>query len=104
MYQRVCVRFAPATLAALLLAASPAPAAEEGGSGGEPGEMAREGVEQIMNALETFLSQIPRYGTPYVDDEGNIVIPRLNEGESDGDGGGGAPAEDPDTPAEQTET
>lgn len=103
MYQRVCVRFASAALAALLLAGSPAAAAEEGGSGGEPSEMAREGVEQIMKALETFLSQIPRYGTPYVDDEGNIVIPRLNEGEPGGDGGG-APAEEPDTPAEQTET
>jgi hypothetical protein len=80
-------------LAALLAWSGPVAAQSDGGGGGDDGqsaeEMAREGVERLMNALETFLGSIPQYGVPRIDDEGNIVIPRLDS--PDGDGNGDAP-------------
>jgi len=68
------------TALTLALAATPAAAQEEDPQG-SPGEMAREGVEQLMNAIETFVHSLPMYGAPRIDDEGNIVIPRLDKDE-----------------------
>jgi hypothetical protein len=69
-----------ATALAFALAVQPA-AAQEDEQQGSPGEMAREGVEQLMNAIETFVHSLPMYGAPRIDDEGNIVIPRLDKEE-----------------------
>ena len=103
MPQRFRARFLPAVLiAALLLAAAPAAAQSDGESGsGDAERMAREGIERLMNALETFLSSIPQYGVPYIDDDsGDIVIPRLNPDEKGGEDESG---KDPAAPSEQTE-
>ena len=62
----------------LTLAATPA-LAQDQEQQGSPGEMAREGVEQLMNAIETFVHSLPMYGAPRIDEEGNIVIPRLDK-------------------------
>ena len=62
----------------LALAATPALAQDQERQG-SPGEMAREGVEQLMNAIETFVHSLPMYGAPRIDEEGNIVIPRLDK-------------------------
>jgi len=67
-----------ATALAFALAAPPA-AAQEDEQQGSAGEMAREGVEQLMNAIETFVHSLPMYGAPRIDEEGNIVIPRLDK-------------------------
>ena len=67
-----------ATALTFALAVPPAAAQQEDGQG-SPGEMAREGVEQLMNAIETFVHSLPMYGAPRIDDEGNIVIPRLEK-------------------------
>jgi hypothetical protein len=69
-----------ATALTLALAVQPA-AAQDNESEGGPGEMAREGVEQLMNAIETFVHSLPMYGAPRIDEEGNIVIPRLDKDE-----------------------
>ncbi|MDZ7712729.1 MAG: hypothetical protein U5L06_06300 [Rhodovibrio sp.] len=69
-----------ATALAFALAAQPA-AAQKDEQQGSPGEMAREGVEQLMNAIETFVHSLPMYGAPRLDEEGNIVIPRLDKDE-----------------------
>jgi hypothetical protein len=69
-----------ATALTLALAAQPAAAQDEEPQN-SPGEMAREGVEQLMNAIETFVHSLPMYGAPRIDDEGNIVIPRLDKNE-----------------------
>lgn len=90
----------PAALGVMLLAATSAPLAqssEESEQGG-PEEMAREGIERLMNALEAFLSSIPQYGVPYVDDDGDIVIPRLNQPDDEE-----TPKQDPNAPSGQTE-
>jgi hypothetical protein len=48
----------------------------------EASELALEGVGKLMRALELFMQSSPTYGQPFVDDDGNIVIPRLNDPES----------------------
>lgn len=89
----------PAALSVTLLAAPGALAQSNGESEqGSPEEMAREGVERLMDALETFLSSIPQYGVPYVDEDGNIVIPRLNQPDDEE-----PPQQDQDAPSGQTE-
>jgi hypothetical protein len=39
-------------------------------------ELARKGVDQLMQSLELFRESLPVYGAPYIDGNGNIVIPR----------------------------
>jgi hypothetical protein len=31
-----------------------------------------------MKALEIFIQSVPQFGAPYVDDGGNIIIPRMD--------------------------
>jgi hypothetical protein len=77
-------------LAVLLALPTPLAAQSDGGDtegdGRSAEEMAREGVERLMNALETFLGAIPQYGVPRIDEDGNIIIPRLDSPDDDGDG------------------
>lgn len=47
-----------------------------------PEEMAREGVELLLRALRGFLEAVPQYGLPRIDDNGDIVIPRLRRDET----------------------
>ena len=60
---------------ALALLATPALAQEEIPQ--SSGELALEGVGKLMKALEIFIQSIPQFGAPYVDDGGNIIIPRM---------------------------
>lgn len=46
-----------------------------------PEEMAREGVELLLRALRGFLEAVPQYGLPRIDENGDIVIPRLRRDE-----------------------
>jgi hypothetical protein len=39
-------------------------------------ELARKGVEELLQSLELFRDGVPEYGLPYVDPDGDIVIPR----------------------------
>ena len=45
-------------------------------------ELAREGMDKLLRALETLRDAVPQYGAPYVDRDGNIVIPRLPPGDT----------------------
>jgi hypothetical protein len=49
-------------------------------------ELAREGMDKLLRALETLRDAVPQYGVPYMDKDGNIVIPRLPPGETTGRG------------------
>lgn len=92
-------RLAAAVLAVGLLAGTPAAAGERGGEQeSSPEEMAREGAERILRAIEGLLDMIPQYGAPYVDEDGNIVIPRVDtpRGEEETPEGGEDEAEPPD--------
>ncbi|HXQ53759.1 MAG TPA: hypothetical protein VN802_21880 [Stellaceae bacterium] len=39
-------------------------------------ELARQAGEELMRSLQSLEASIPRYGMPFVDERGNIVIPR----------------------------
>ncbi len=43
-----------------------------------PGEVAREGLEQMMRALRLLVESIPQYELPEVLDNGDIIIRRKN--------------------------
>jgi hypothetical protein len=39
-------------------------------------DLARQAGAELMRSLQTLEASIPRYGIPFVDERGNIVIPR----------------------------
>lgn len=39
-------------------------------------ELARKGMEELLRSFELFKESLPEYGTPYVNRNGDIVIPR----------------------------
>ncbi len=41
-----------------------------------PGDMAREGMERIVEALRLLIDQIPQYEAPEILDNGDIIIRR----------------------------
>lgn len=61
-------------LGAVLLAASFLPARAE-----NPVDTLREGAVKAVEALRELAEEVQRYGVPYFDKDGNIVIPRGEE-------------------------
>jgi hypothetical protein len=45
-------------------------------------DLAREGLDKLLDAVEALKDAIPQFGVPYIDPQGNIVIPRLPPGVS----------------------
>lgn len=41
-----------------------------------PGELAREGVTKILQALEKLLQSVPQYQMPEIDENGDIILRR----------------------------
>jgi hypothetical protein len=41
-------------------------------------DLARQAGEQVFQSLQTLERDLPRYGVPFFDQNGNIVIPRRN--------------------------
>lgn len=78
--QRCRARVAAVLTVGLVLAGSPAMvrAQEEPPKEKSPEELAREGADRLMRALEGLLQVIPQYGVPRIEENGDIVIPRLN--------------------------
>lgn len=92
---------AAAAALALVLLGGPEPvrAQSEESEQSSPEELAREGAERLMQALEQILRVIPQYGMPRIEEDGDIVIPRLNppgEEEQDRSEPEGEPSEDDD--------
>lgn len=64
-----------------------------------PKGLALEGAQKLMRALESFLSMIPQYGMPQIQENGDILIPRLNPPEDGPDD----PSTEPDDGMDETE-
>ncbi len=47
----------------------------------DPGDMARDGIAQLMRALEAFIDMIPQYEMPEINEQGDIIIRRKHEPE-----------------------
>jgi hypothetical protein len=73
--------FAPLVLLAIALVASPTQAisAQDQEDRGRAEDMAREGMERIMRALELFMDSIPQYELPEVNEHGDIIIKRKRD-------------------------
>lgn len=39
-------------------------------------ELARKSLDELLRSFEQFKQAVPEYGAPYVDENGDIVIPR----------------------------
>ncbi len=83
-------------LSVALTLATPA-AAEEPSVGEGPGELAREGIERLMQSLEAFIDMIPQYEMPEINENGDIIIRRKREASP-------APQVDDDEEPIQTDT
>lgn len=46
-----------------------------------PGDMAREGLDQMLRALRLLVERIPQYELPEVLDNGDIIIRRKHDGD-----------------------
>lgn len=76
--------------ACALLTATPQAVADEGGAPSNenakpgPSELAREGVDNLLKALDRLIGMIPQYEMPEVLENGDIIIRRRNP-EPEGD-------------------
>ena len=52
---------------------SPAPPQEE-----RPGDLARDAIEKMMRALSLAIENLPQYAMPELNENGDIIIRRLN--------------------------
>ncbi len=66
-------------LAGLSLGLGDAKAQDQEGE--TPGELAREGMERLVRAIELMLEMIPQYEAPEVLPNGDIIIRRKNPSE-----------------------
>jgi len=60
------------------VAVSGGPALAAGAGEEEPGELAREGMERMLRAIELMIEMIPQYELPEVMENGDIIIRRKN--------------------------
>ena len=90
---RKCL-FAAALLLGLAIGGPPAAVAADEPPADRPEELAREGMERMLKALELMIEMIPQYEMPEVTEEGDIIIRRKRRKSE--------PPPDPET--EETET
>ncbi|HEX2115258.1 MAG TPA: hypothetical protein VHM01_12705 [Alphaproteobacteria bacterium] len=69
----VALVLAGAAAPALAQSRSPAPPSEE-----HPGELARDAIEKMMRALSLAIENLPQYALPELNENGDIIIRRLN--------------------------
>lgn len=78
---RRAARPVAAALGALVLAANLAVTVPARAEEDDPQELARQGVERLMKALNALIDNIPQYALPEVNENGDIIIRRLRPGE-----------------------
>ena len=69
----------PALLLSLSLAVASAAAAQDPSEERAPSDLAREGVERLMRALDAFIEMIPQYEMPELNENGDIIIRRKRD-------------------------
>ena len=69
----------PLLLAVPLSASAEDPSEEPAPQEQEPGELAREGVARLLQALEVFIEMIPQYEMPELNENGDIIIRRKRD-------------------------
>jgi hypothetical protein len=74
---KFCRAAAIIAVAAQLTTATPVYAADNGPRD-EAAELAREGIEKLMQALQMLIKNIPQYEVPTMNENGDIIIKRKN--------------------------
>jgi len=75
-------RLNPLLLSLFLTVAAPSAALAQGqGEDDSAGELARQGVETLMRALEALIDEIPLYEMPELTEDGDIIIRRKRKSE-----------------------
>ena len=69
----------PLLLAVPLPASAEDPSEEPAPHEPAPGELAREGVARLLQALEVFIEMIPQYEMPELNENGDIIIRRKRD-------------------------
>ncbi len=70
-------------LGLVLALAAPAPlSAGDELESEHPSELARDGMERLMRALEAFINMIPQYEMPVFNENGDIIIRRKRDSET----------------------
>jgi hypothetical protein len=67
-----------AGLAASGMAAAPAAWAQDQ-SERDPSDLALDGLNRLLQALNVFIDSIPQYEAPYINEEGDIIIRRKRD-------------------------
>ena len=65
-------------LVAAMLTLGPVPTAGASEDGETPQELAREGMERMLRAIELMIEMVPQYEMPEVNENGDIIIRRKN--------------------------
>ena len=60
------------------LISSPLSAADPLQDQKSPEELATEGMRTLMEAMKLFMHSLPQFGAPYINENGDIVIPRVH--------------------------
>lgn len=61
-----------------LMALTAAPAWAEPQQDKDPHALASDGIQSLLKAMEMMFLAIPQYDTPYVNEDGDIIIRRKN--------------------------
>ena len=60
-----------------VLGGEPSPSQDSQEKQRQAEELAIEATQRFMQAIELMIQALPQYGMPRIDDQGNIIIPRL---------------------------
>jgi hypothetical protein len=62
----------------IFLILSPVSAADPPEGQKSPEELVTEGMRTLMEAMKLFMHSLPQFGEPYINENGDIVIPRVH--------------------------
>lgn len=72
------LRSAIVTFLAISLISSPISAADPPEGQKSPEQLVTEGMRTLMEAMKLFMRSLPQFGEPYINENGDIVIPRVH--------------------------
>jgi hypothetical protein len=72
------LRSAVVPFLAITLISSPVSAADPPEGQKSPEQLVTEGMRTLMEAMKLFMHSLPQFGEPYINENGDIVIPRVH--------------------------
>lgn len=72
------LRITIAAFLAIALISSPVSASDPPQGEKSPEQLVTEGMRTLMEAMKLFMHSLPQFGEPYINENGDIVIPRVH--------------------------